>query len=286
MTIEEFVEKYNGKGIDFDGYYGDQCMDLYRQYLKEVLEVPQTPPVVGAKDIWYQPTPENFERVENTPNAVPSLGDIIIWGTVLGTFGHVAIFLEGNVNRFKSFDQNFPIGSKCHIQEHNYRGVLGWLKPVNDIINQMPNYQNKAIELFEKYRKEREQGPEGNWEAFARAVIQSDMDINTLQIAYKQRGEQLTKAQADIDGLKAQIKSLEEKLSEGGDLNVGNLVEKWDDLPKEVKVLPYLIISAVVTVLVDYLTTLKVDNVIIMAAANIVLVFLQQTRSRIGKISR
>jgi len=286
MTIEEFVEKYNGKGIDFDGYYGDQCMDLYRQYLKEVLEVPQTPPVVGAKDIWYQPTPENFERVENTPNAVPSLGDIIIWGTVLGTFGHVAIFLEGDVNRFKSFDQNFPIGSKCHIQEHNYRGVLGWLKPVNDIINQMPNYQNKAIELFEKYRKEREQGPEGNWEAFARAVIQSDMDINILQIAYKQRGEQLAKAQADIDGLKAQIKSLEEKLSEGGDPNVGNLVEKWDDLPKEVKVLPYLIISAVVTVLVDYLTTLKVDNVIIMAAANIVLVFLQQTRSRIGKISR
>ena len=31
ITLEEFVNKYNGKKVDADGCFGAQCVDLFRQ---------------------------------------------------------------------------------------------------------------------------------------------------------------------------------------------------------------------------------------------------------------
>lgn len=31
MDIFEFIEKYLDKKVDYDGYYGAQCVDLFRQ---------------------------------------------------------------------------------------------------------------------------------------------------------------------------------------------------------------------------------------------------------------
>ena len=39
MTYAEFIKKYNGKGTDFDGRYGVQCVDLAKVYLKEVFGI-------------------------------------------------------------------------------------------------------------------------------------------------------------------------------------------------------------------------------------------------------
>ena len=133
MNLDQFITKYNNKIVDFDGAYGGQCVDLYRQYVKEVLNVPQSPPVAGAKDIWNTYLPAHFDRFNNTPLGVPQKGDIIIWGSKYGPYGHVGVYVSGNVLNFTSFDQNDPVGSRCHLQKHNYNGVLGWLraKPVN-----------------------------------------------------------------------------------------------------------------------------------------------------------
>lgn len=130
MTFDAFIAKYDGKGIDWDGQFGNQCVDLYRQYAKEVLGFPQSPPVPGAKDVWNTYLADKYERIDNTPSGVPQKGDIVIWGAKYGPFGHIAVFLEGDASKFKSFDQNDPVGTKCHIQEHkSYTGVLGWLRP-------------------------------------------------------------------------------------------------------------------------------------------------------------
>ena len=40
MTYQEFKNKYNGKYVDYDGYYGAQCWDLAQKYFTEVLGVP------------------------------------------------------------------------------------------------------------------------------------------------------------------------------------------------------------------------------------------------------
>lgn len=130
MTLKEFITKYTDKGIDYDGHFGFQCVDLYRQYVQEVLQLPQSPGVRGAADIWDNYLKEHYERIDNSPEAVPEAGDIIIWDkNAGGGFGHVAVFVDGDVSKFTSFDQNWPTSSKPHLQNHYYKNVLGWIRP-------------------------------------------------------------------------------------------------------------------------------------------------------------
>lgn len=128
MTIREILNKWNGKYVDWDGFYGYQCVDWYRQYCHE-LGLEQSIGVGGAKDIWDTYKKEDFERIKNDPSAVPQLGDIIIWDAYSGNpYGHVGVFDSGDVNSFTSYDQNWPVGSNVHPQAHNYDHVLGWLR--------------------------------------------------------------------------------------------------------------------------------------------------------------
>ncbi len=145
MTANDFFTKYNGKGINFDGYYGNQCMDLYQQYNKEVVGAPSVPANPAYKVWYYNLYPLDFyTKIANTPDGVPQAGDVVIWGPNLnGGFGHISVFQKGDVNNFTSFDQNFPsqgyydyqgnfIGTGvCHFQPHNYNYVYGWLRPKN-----------------------------------------------------------------------------------------------------------------------------------------------------------
>jgi hypothetical protein len=128
MTPDQFFGKYDQKAIDFDGYYGFQCVDLYRQFVKECLGFPQSPEVVGANEIWTTYLKDKFERIDNSLTNCPIKGDILIWSVGLGPYGHVAICKDGDPMSFTSFDQNWPVGSYCHFQLHNYNNVLGWLR--------------------------------------------------------------------------------------------------------------------------------------------------------------
>ena len=128
MTVQEYFDKYNGKGIDFDNFYGFQCMDVYQQYNKEVVGA-NTIAVGMAADVWNNYPKDFYTRIANTPTGVPLKGDVVIWNKSLNGVGHIAIFKEGDVNTFTSMDQNWPTGSKCHFQSHNYNFVIGWLRP-------------------------------------------------------------------------------------------------------------------------------------------------------------
>lgn len=130
MNIQEFVAKYSGKGIDYDGHYGFQCVDLYRKYVQEVLNYPQSPGVSGAKDIWNSYLQEYFTRVANTPDGIPEPGDIMIWGDTYGPYGHVAVVTKATLTTFTCFSQNDPTGSLCGEKLYRtYKPVLGWLHP-------------------------------------------------------------------------------------------------------------------------------------------------------------
>jgi cell wall-associated NlpC family hydrolase len=133
MTLDIFINKYNGKFIDVDGRYGCQCTDLMRQYLIDVLGLPpySIPAADYAKNIFKNfKSNSQFQKIMNTPTGVPKRGDIVFWGTypfVTGIAGHVAIFSGGNSYKFISFDQNYPTGATCRYVNHDYRGVMGWL---------------------------------------------------------------------------------------------------------------------------------------------------------------
>lgn len=134
MILQEFFDKYNNKGIDFDGYYGFQCMDLAEQYNKEVVGAPKFGG--NAIDCWTEYPFDFYDKITNSPDNFPLPGDVIIWSQGVGQFGHIAICSDANTNTFTSFDQNWPIGSVCHFQPHNYNNVLGWLRPKPAIIPQ------------------------------------------------------------------------------------------------------------------------------------------------------
>lgn len=131
MTLQEYTDQTNGKGIDYDGAFGFQCVDLARDYCKKVLNVTLSPPVEGAKDIWNTYNTKSFTRIENTPEAVVQAGDIVIWGVKYGKYGHIAIALSGNKERLQCLSQNDPVGTKTSIKNYTYKHILGWLRPVS-----------------------------------------------------------------------------------------------------------------------------------------------------------
>ena len=92
LTLTQFIKKYLGKQVDYDGKFGYQCVDLYRQYCKEVLDVKQSPTVEGAKDIINNPGELYVTRDSNLADY--SRGDVLIWGaTDSNKYGHVAILV-------------------------------------------------------------------------------------------------------------------------------------------------------------------------------------------------
>ena len=132
MNFEDFIKDVQIKGgVDVDGYFGKQCMDLYNYYCKKVLGVNGTG-AKKAKDIINTINNiKHFEIVKNYPEFIPSKGDVAVWTG--GRYGHVAICLgNGDMNYFTSIDQNWK-PQTLTIENHNYTymGPIYFLKPKN-----------------------------------------------------------------------------------------------------------------------------------------------------------
>lgn len=134
MKFNEFIENVKrSNGIDMDGWYGKQCMDLYNYYCVEVLELERGKTGADcAKNILNNAyIMQNMQRIDNYPEFIPQKGDIAVWCG--GTYGHVAICLgEADVNKFKTIDQNWQIQQLTE-EWHNYinMGPLVFLRPLN-----------------------------------------------------------------------------------------------------------------------------------------------------------
>jgi hypothetical protein len=147
ISFDQFIEKWNGKPIDFDGSYGFQCMDLMHQYIYETLGITDrsvlAAPIARTvfEDFPNRVGNQYFDRIYNSLTAIPKDGDIIFWkepygyyyDTYLGRWsyaGHVGISKGSTLWNVTAFEQNNPAGTYCHMQKHSdlYRGVLGWLR--------------------------------------------------------------------------------------------------------------------------------------------------------------
>jgi len=249
MVFDEFVKKYDGKGIDYDGNGKFWCVDAYRQYVKECLMFPQSPPVPGAKDIWDTYLPDYFRRIENTPTGIPEKGDVVIFST--GTYGHVSVFVEGNATRFTSFDQNSPIGSLCHLQGHTYSAVIGWLTPLKKNMD-IPEYfktllQERGLSLDR----------EGEFRSFWEKALKYDSDVKSLQEQIKsvsealadralevsmliEKNQKLSDAKVEIEELLNKLRSEKNTLDVEKarlDIQVNNLSSSVAELEKQIETL-------------------------------------------------
>jgi hypothetical protein len=130
MTFDDFITKYNGQFLEVAGTPDaqNQCTDLANGYIRDVLGLPIIE-WTNAKD-FPSKAGSNYDWILNTPDGVPQKGDLVIWDERIGINGHIAIFIEGDTNRFTSFDENWPVGSPCKVVEHNWSCVSGWLHPI------------------------------------------------------------------------------------------------------------------------------------------------------------
>lgn len=134
MRFNEFINKVKSMGgIDKDGAYGKQCMDLWNYYAVNVLGLQDGKTGAScAKEILNNRyVMQNVERINNYPEFVPQKGDVAVW--MGGQYGHVAICLGiGNVNTFISLDQNWQ-SQRLTEETHNYTYLapLVFLRPKN-----------------------------------------------------------------------------------------------------------------------------------------------------------
>lgn len=145
ITLQQFIDKYQFKKIDWDKAYGAQCFDLYRFYLHEVLGFQQSPPTgdKGAALIWTNYIKEDFTKIPNTPDGIPKPGSIMIWNRYYGPYGHVAVVVSADVNKFTAFSQNDPTGSACILKEYEYSKIYGWLEPVDNTVDNSERYKEE-----------------------------------------------------------------------------------------------------------------------------------------------
>lgn len=211
MTLTDFITRWNGKYVDTDGAYGGQCMDLMHQYCVEVLGIQDLRVLAApsAQAVWNTFSTvkghELFEKIENTPTGIPQEGDIMFWTNL--PYGHVAIFHTGDANSFKSFDQNYPTGSPCHIQNHTYANVGGWLR-----FKGTASIQNQLDAKIKECNR--------NWDYFAGlcdvmkvpAVYETAkaelVKLVGIEDTYNQTQKQLTDAQVQANVLNGQLKEL------------------------------------------------------------------------------
>jgi DNA-binding transcriptional MerR regulator len=214
MTVNDFVIKYNGKWVEEAGTSAlNQCVDLANRYIREVLGLP----IIEWTNAVDFPSKAGtaYEYILNSPTNIPKEGDLIIWGG--NQYGHIAIFIEGNVDSFRSFDQNYPTGSNCHIQNHTYANVKGWLRKKVSTDNTLQKdldtcrvdrdgNHNDRIALYE------ELGFSG---VFNRTVaVEKIRQLLALEKQFVQKDEQLRLANEKIKELEVRAKENEDKLTE------------------------------------------------------------------------
>lgn len=216
ISHDDFIKKWSGKKIDWDGYYEGQCMDLYHQYVHEVTGL-EHPSASSAYKLWGY-TYSDYDKVSNTPEAIPTKGDIIIWNQNSGGgHGHVAIFHEGDVNSFVSFDQNWRAINVSELTKHNYENVDGWLTPKKntmkedccDDLNKILKHYNvkdadelitmldQQLEFLEDERKKNKQ-------------LQSEKDM--YQSKYEEQLDINTKLQSDFETYKSECEAMRKDL--------------------------------------------------------------------------
>jgi hypothetical protein len=144
MNLNEFVEKYKGKAVDFDGVYGAQCVDLARQYFKEVWGLPRQPePVVGAADFFFKHESRPVQReyldcTAFTDGKLPPEGSVVMFGpTEKNKYGHIAICLATHADKMIVFEQDGIANQKAldegreqkgaYEAEWKYGRLVGWL---------------------------------------------------------------------------------------------------------------------------------------------------------------
>lgn len=133
MNFIDFINKYTGKKVDYDGAFGAQCVDLFRQYCKDVLEIKEhTGAVTGARELYINYTKMPLEQKYFTQEAAATAqyGDVVVWDkTSTNSYGHVAIFIGWvDASKMLVFQQDGIAEDGAKLALREMKNCLGCLR--------------------------------------------------------------------------------------------------------------------------------------------------------------
>lgn len=283
-AADKFVEKWLGKKADFDGAYAGQCVDLFRFYVQDVLRHPQPKGVNGAKDFWtnYEGDPnlnKYFKKITNTPTFVPIKGDVVVWnGRAGGGYGHIAIFLEGDVNSFISFDQNWPTLSKCTKTKHDYKNVYGVFRPNVTEETPKPTPSKPLKDMIIDF-----DDAEGKRHTVGFYVYEHGVEKRRAEEAEKELKEVRSKSTEEISRLNGSIRDLQSQLVEKEKMTQTKTMTQHLETGAKYSGISVLIAGTITTALLAYYPELQNNTEIPVAIQSIVTVVVNLIAIRLFK---
>lgn len=109
MTLDEFVKKFEGKKVYYDGYYGAKCVELVRLYIHLVWDLIQPKNTIYAYEAYthWLRCSDGFNEIGWKSLTKIARGDIVVFpptGTNLD--GHIAIVLDVTDDEVLCFEQS------------------------------------------------------------------------------------------------------------------------------------------------------------------------------------
>lgn len=111
-----------GKGIDYDGVYGNQCVDLIKAYY---VYLGQSQPFGNGSDYTRNAVPNGWKRLQGVQ---PQKGDVLVYTGGYGGYGHVAIYESDRSHYHQNFNYHSYVERVTYIYNGNwdikYWGVI------------------------------------------------------------------------------------------------------------------------------------------------------------------
>lgn len=114
-----------------NNYKVHNCVDLFRQYCKDVLRAGHTGAVEGAKDLFlrYADLPAECKYFDRISNTIPKIGDVLVWGaTDKNKYGHVAICIGFDNENLIVFEQDGFKQDGAKLSVRTTKNLLGVLR--------------------------------------------------------------------------------------------------------------------------------------------------------------
>jgi hypothetical protein len=240
LSLQQFIDAHKGQPLEVeDSSNRDQCMDLAFGWCDN-LGIPHAAiRHLYAYQAFTAPndtTRQYFDLIAINKN-VPSPGDLVVWGTGVGTAGHIAIFVSGDASNFTSFDQNWDTANYhtasgepyCRLVKHSYNYVIGWLHPRG---GNMPSSQDTVDDLAVRlgYNNSLFRQPsDDEIRVYSGKMSQEQFDRALLGSAeHKQiQSDYIVGLRARLEDWESRIADLEKQLADAGvELKPGKYIVK------------------------------------------------------------
>ncbi len=136
-SLDSFIKAYLGRGTDYDGVYGVQCVDLAKLYIEKVIGA--KPEAIGNAHAYFDSFDKTylkkyFIKIPYKKGVKSVKGDLVVWGKYYNgksPYGHIAIASgEQSETTVTTYDQNWN-GASMKKVVHSLEGVSGFLRPIN-----------------------------------------------------------------------------------------------------------------------------------------------------------